>query len=169
MPATTLTWKSASPMKPTRMILAALLTTAVPGAWAQAPFPQMVRNQSAQGTLSTQSETGALGTLPYSSQANFTMMENASVPQSTVKTTSPSYIGVLGEKWETDKRGRRSTFLHNGQEMSVGYEPLRNEPEPTTQMRPNLPSSLSDSLAGKLTTFPTQLRIGKPLNPPPKK
>lgn len=153
-------------MKPTRIILAVLLTTAPAGVWAQAPLPHTMNAQAPKGTST---ETSSTTSLPYSSQASFNMMEDASVPQSTIKTTSPSYIGVLGEKWETDKRGRRSTFIHNGQEMSVGYEPLLNEPEPTTQIRPNLPSSLSDSLAGKLTTFPTQLRIGKPLNSPPKK
>ena len=144
--ATTLPWKSALPMKPIRMILAVLLITAAPGAWAQALFPQTMNNNPTNGTSSTQTGTNTWGTLPYSSQASFNMMEDASVPQSTVKATTPSYIGVLGEKWETDKRGRRSTFIHNGQEMSVGYDMPRNEPERDTQItRPTLPSALPDS------------------------
>lgn len=54
--------------------------------------------------------------------------------------TDLSHIGVLGEKWETDKRGRRSTFMHNGVEMSISRELQSDESEPqtdtTSQSRP---------------------------------
>lgn len=156
-PATTLTRKSDLPMKPTRMILAALLTTAAPGAWAQAPLPEMANNQPVNATPSTYPETNTLGTLPYSSQANYNMMEAISVPQTQdiVKPSSPGYIGVLGEKWETDKRGRRSTFIHNGQEIADGYQLPKNELERKTQiMLPGLPFSVPDSLPGKKSHFP---------------
>lgn len=153
IPATTLTWKGALLMKPTRMILAALLTTAAPDAWAQVPFPQTMNNQTTKGNTTTQSATYNTGSMPYSSQTNYEGM--GGVPQYRTESSTPSYIGVLGEKWETDKRGRRSTFIHNGQEMSVGNGQPEHEPEHQIQITaPGLPLSVHDSLVGKKSNLP---------------
>ncbi len=55
--------------------------------------------------------------MPYSSQTSYDAM--GGIPQYRAEPTDLSFIGVLGEKWETDKRGRRSSFIHNGVEMSI--------------------------------------------------
>lgn len=75
---------------------------------------------------------------PYSSQAHYEVM--GGIPQYQAEPTDLSHIGVLGEKWETDKRGRRSTFMHNGVEMSIirGLPGDASEPQTdtTNQNRP---------------------------------
>ncbi len=118
-------------MKISKRILAALLVIATVGAWAQVPLPQMVNNQTTKGRTTTQSETYHAGSMPYSSQTNYDGM--GGIPQYRAESTNPSHIGVLGEKWETDKRGRRSTFIHDGKEVSIGYELQKNEPVNKTQ------------------------------------
>lgn len=142
-------------MKAIKILFTVLLAMAE--AWAQNPPTQITSNQPANGTSATPIETNTWGgTLPYSSQANFNRMEDITVPQGTPQPSTPSYIGVLGEKWETDKRGRRGTFLHHGQEMSSGGydQPTREPKRNTPPLRPNPPSSLPDSLTSRVKTFP---------------
>lgn len=67
--------------------------------------------------------------------------------QNIEKPSSPGYIGVLGEKWETDKRGRRSTFIHDGQEISVNDGRPAYESQHRTQITsPKLPIPVRDTL-----------------------
>ena len=96
-----------------------------------------------------QSEAYKPDRVPYSDQTNYDAM--GGIPQYRAEPSIPSYIGVLGEKWETDKRGRRSTFIHNGQEMSVGYDTRTDAPNRSPMLlRPNLSSSPLDSLTRKI-------------------
>ncbi len=65
------------------------------------------------------------------------------IPQYQAKPNDLSYIGVLGEKWETDKRGRRSSFMHNGVEMSISRGLQGGEAKPQTDTtNQNCPGTL---------------------------
>lgn len=140
-------------MKHPSIMLVILLATSAAGAWAQASFPQSLNKQTANGNTTTQSATYNAGSMPYSSQTEYDGM--GSIPQYRAEPSIPSYIGLVGEKWETDKRGRRSTFIHNGQEMSVGYDLPKNEPRHKIPIiLPGLPLSVSDSLLGKKSNLP---------------
>lgn len=72
--------------------------------------------------------------MPYSGQTNYDAM--GGIPQYRAEPTDLSYIGVLGEKWETDKRGRRSSFIHNGMEMSINRDLQSNKPDTRTDTIP---------------------------------
>lgn len=125
------------------LILATFVAIFTVGARAQTPFSQTMNNQSTDGNTTAQTEAYSAGGMPCSIQTDYNGIGN--IPLYRSESSNPSYMGVLGEKWETDKRGRRGTFIHNGQEMSVGYDIPRNEPERDTQItRPTLPSPLSD-------------------------
>ncbi|MPR33381.1 hypothetical protein [Salmonirosea aquatica] len=130
-------------MKHPKILLACLLALTATG----------VRAQAVREETSAQTETYPATNFPYSSLTNFTTME-AIGGQDTEKDSRSSYMGVLGEKWETDKRGRRSTFIHNGQEMSIGYTTQTNEPVHKNQIPQGLPASVRDSLVGQGTPPP---------------
>ena len=117
-------------------------------------------------TAATKAQTHSTANLPYSSFTSYTGMENVgSVPQSK---ESPGYIGIVGEKWETDKRGRRSTFIHDGQEMSVGYDGQMNDPVQKNQILQGLPIMVRDSVDGKIMQLPSAPTANKPIRSPKK-
>jgi len=139
-----------------KIILAVVLAVATAGAWAQAPLSQNM-TQTATSNTATGLGTYPTANVPYSSQANYSMMEDSPIPQAqgAEKSSSASYIGVLAEKWETDKRGRRGTFIHNGQEISVsnGQPTYELQRRPTITL-PSLKLSAHDSLVGTPSHLP---------------
>ena len=128
-------------MKHSQIVFIALLSLTA-GAQAQTLSSQTAHDQNQkQDSTIIQTPIISPGSLPYSGQTNYDAM--GGITQYRAEPTELSYIGVLGEKWETDKRGRRSSFIHNGVEMSISGGLLGREPEVRTdtipQNHPKLP------------------------------
>lgn len=90
---------------------------------------------TAEPEKATNATTKGEGISTYGGQG-YDGMSGAGVPQYRAEPTPLSYIGVLGEKWETDKRGRRNSFIHEGVEMSISRDVQERKP---TMLRDTIP------------------------------
>lgn len=148
-------------MKRTLMLAAfvALTTVAVQ---AQSTTPQTTNNQTANnGKVTTQMQTGNTANLPYSSQANYNMMDANKVPQSVRTTFGSSYKGVTDARWEGNNDVYRSSFTRDGKNMSAVYDKSGKLREMRTgmQMR-DLPMSVQNSLKGQNANMPYEVKVG---------
>lgn len=105
-------------MQISQLLLLGLFFVAT-NAWAQTSSLDTVKNQVPQSSKNSIRSNDYGGGSSYDSHASFDGMGSLGVPEYKAAPPDLSYIGVLGEKWETDKRGRRSSFVHQGVEMSI--------------------------------------------------
>lgn len=148
-------------MKRTFM-LAALVAISTVAVQAQTTNPATTNNQTTNnGTVTTQTQTGNTANLPYSSQANYNMMDANKVPQNVRTTFGSSYQDVTNAKWESNNDVYRSSFQRNGKNMAVIYDKTGKMREMRTEMQMNdLPMSVRNSLTGKEANLPYEVKVG---------
>lgn len=144
------------------LILAALASFTMVAVQAQTTTPQTTNNQAANnGKVTTQMQTGNTANLPYSSQANYNMMDANKVPQSVQTTFGSSYKDVTDTRWESNDDVYRSSFTQNGKNMSAVYDKSGKIREMRTSLEmSDLPVSVQNSLKGKEANMPYEVQVG---------
>lgn len=144
------------------LMLAALVAMTTVAVQAQTSTPQTTNNQAANnGKVTTPMQNGNTANLPYSSQANYNMMDANKVPQSVRTTFGSSYKDVSDARWEGNNDVYRSSFTRDGKNMSAVYDKNGQLREMRTGMKMNeLPVSVQNSLKGQDATMPYEVKVG---------
>jgi hypothetical protein len=148
-------------MKHSLMVAALTALTSV-AVQAQTTTSTTTNNQTANnGTVTTQMQTGNTANLPYSSQANYNMMDANKVPQNIRDTFGSSYKDITDAKWDSNNDVYRSSFKRDGKMMSTTYDKSGNIREMRTGMQmSDLPISVQNSLKGTEANLPYEVKVG---------
>ncbi len=144
-----------------QIMLAALLAGATLGVNAQTTTPTTTNNQTTKNGATTTAQGTNTANRPYQSQTNYNTMAESRVPQNIRDTYGSSYTGATGTKWEGNDNGYRSTFKHNGKDMSVSYDKNGKMTESRTGMKmTDFPQSVQTAMKGKEANMPYEVKMG---------
>lgn len=144
-----------------QIMLAAMLAGATLGVNAQTTTPATTNNQTTNNGTTTTAQGTNTANRPYASQTNYNTLAQSRVPKNVIDTYGTSYNGATETKWQGNGTDYRTSFKHDGKDMSVTYDKNGKMTESRTGMKmTDLPMSVQTAMKGKNANMPYEVKMG---------